>query len=143
MLASRIVQTFATAVVAASLSWAAQAQGYQEYGPGWQERRGQNYDVQAAPSGLGARLRTYPFSAALRARPIPGSQGAMMCALTTVDDDSSDGWCKVYFDEQFGEWMHQTGGTGGDNYCEATCMWIGPNADEEVRERPRFRRYER
>jgi hypothetical protein len=66
-----------------------------------------------------------------------------MCSLTTVDDDTHNGWCKVFFDEQVGEWMSQTGGGADENNCEATCMWIGPRADEEeVQERPRFRRFE-
>jgi hypothetical protein len=95
------------------------------------------------PSDFSTRLRTYRFAEVLRPTPLPRSRGAAMCSLTTVDDDSPNGWCKVFFDEQLGEWMSQTGGTDADQYCEATCMWIGPRADEEeVQERPRYRRFQ-
>ena len=53
---------------------------------------------------------------------IPGSSGAVMCALTRVDDDTRDGQCRVY--KQNNLWLMQTGAGSGEQVCSAVCLFI-------------------
>jgi hypothetical protein len=122
-----------TFVIAGAAWEAADAQSLRNERRQWQDqfydRRSQS-ERQQAPNMSSPRLRTYPFHTVPQPLPLPESQGAAFCALTTVDDDTPDGWCKVFFDEQTGDWMAQTGGGNTDQYCEATCMWLGQNGED-------------
>ena len=51
---------------------------------------------------------------------IPGSEDAIFCALSRVDDDTPGGYCQVYRDGD--RWMYRTGGNCGANACTAMCM---------------------
>jgi hypothetical protein len=80
-----------------------------------------------ALSGLSKRDKlefstiTFPFSNLHEAAEIPGSEGAVLCALTHVDDDSPVGSCTITRDDKK-HWLVSTGGNGGDNACAATCL---------------------
>ena len=77
------------------------------------------------PSGPKISIRSsIPFSDVRQPATIPNSHDAAFRGLTYVDDDSPAGWCKVFYDNAAKEWRFQTGGGGGDQGCEATCMWI-------------------
>jgi hypothetical protein len=124
-------------LIALSLVQGAEAQRPRDDRPAWEDPPEQ---LEERPSsGSSPRLRTYGFHSVRRAAPLPGSRGVALCALTAVDDDTRDGWCKVFFDENAGEWMHQTGGGASDNYCEATCLWLGPNDSDDALAQPRLR----
>lgn len=89
----------------------------------------QPFDPRERPADerLGPSIRAHRFSNVPQVSPIPGSDGAALCALTLVDDDTARGFCRVFYDPTQGVWMHQTGGAGNDNQCEATCLWVrGP-----------------
>ena len=52
---------------------------------------------------------------------IPGSQGAIFCALAVVDDDSANAYCEV--SSQNGEWMIKTGEGPSWNGCSVHCLF--------------------
>ena len=51
---------------------------------------------------------------------ITGSDGAIFCGLTLVDDDAQGGKCEIR--EQGDYWEARTGGDGKANTCQATCL---------------------
>jgi hypothetical protein len=56
---------------------------------------------------------------------ITGSEDAIFCGLTWVDDDSPEGSCKIGRDEN-NRWVARTGGDASANECYATCLFIEP-----------------
>jgi len=60
------------------------------------------------------------FNNVLEWTEIPGSQGAIFCALTRVDDDSPKGTCEI--GRGSGKWLYRTSGGSGDNACSARCF---------------------
>jgi len=76
---------------------------------------------------LDGRLRWRPqyllhsFCNEPTAAEIPGSEGAIFCALTMVDDDSPAGICEVF--HQGDKWVMRTGAAScGAQACSVTCM---------------------
>jgi hypothetical protein len=63
---------------------------------------------------------TYSFCNATAGVVIPNSQGALLCALSYVDDDTITGWCNVH--PSGGAWVAQTGAGCGENACAAVCI---------------------
>lgn len=129
-----VVFTVLASITAAS----AQGFGPRDREDGFRPERGQRLRDDARPGRTPLmsrpRVRLHRFSDVVQAAPIPGAEGAAMCSLTMVDDDSNDGFCRVFFDERTGTWMHQTGGPGGVNQCEATCLWLSGDDPGELPE---------
>ncbi|MBT9558105.1 MAG: hypothetical protein IV100_18875 [Myxococcales bacterium] len=69
---------------------------------------------------LGLSVFAYSFCNVTNGIAIPGSEGALFCALTYVDDDNAESWCQVY--PQDGQWYARTGSGCGGNACGAYCL---------------------
>jgi hypothetical protein len=126
------------AVIASTTTVSAQGFGPPErddaFKPDHRSNTGDGDRSHRRPRGQGPRLSLHRFNDVAQAAPIPSAEGAGMCALTMVDDDTSEGFCRVFFDERTGVWMHQTGGPGSANQCEATCLWLSADDRGELPE---------
>lgn len=69
---------------------------------------------------LGLSVFAYSFCNVTSGIAIPGSEGAIFCALSFVDDDNAESWCQVY--PQDGKWFARTGSGCGGNACGAYCL---------------------
>ena len=68
-------------------------------------------------------LVDYPFSNLIQGAQIPGSEGALFCGLTLVDDDTPSGSCEINRDGD-NHWIAKTGDGGNGNACRATCLLV-------------------
>ena len=75
----------------------------------------------AATAPPAFRVTRRAFGNSRKATPIPGSKGAILCALSHVDDDTGVGACHIYPEK--GGWMVRTGGNSRDQACTAVCLF--------------------
>jgi hypothetical protein len=74
-----------------------------------------------APNNINFGLLDQQYSNQPSWAQITGSEKAIFCALTRVDDDSSKGSCEIGRDGG-NHWVIRTGGNSGENACTVTCM---------------------
>jgi hypothetical protein len=66
-------------------------------------------------------LVDFLFENLVQGAQIPGSEGALFCGLTLVDDDAPSGKCEISRDKD-NHWIAKTGGGEAANTCRAMCL---------------------